>query len=87
MPQSRAEIGVFPAKDVPDLEQGKSDELECHDLLQTREVAIGVHPVPGTCATARLEQPEAIVVVQGADCDSGALSEFVSQIGAVHGSP
>jgi len=80
----RHHIHIRPIEYLPNLGQRETDELQRHDLLQTNQISIRVEAIARGSTSARLEQSEAVVVVQRADRNSGPLGKFVRLIGAVH---
>ena len=59
-----------------DLLQRDAEKLERHDLLQPLQIVQAVEPIAGTVAPG-LQEPEPVIVVQGADRDPGQLSELL----------
>ena len=85
--QDGVNIQIFPIEQFPNPGQRKTDELQRHDLFEANQVAIRIEAIARWGTSARFEQLEAVVVMQGADGDPGPLGKFMRLIGAVHGCP
>ena len=69
------------------------DQREAHaaqglDAVQSRDVISAVQPIAAVGAPCRVQQPDAVVVVQranGKTCAPGQLADFEKHAGSIHG--
>ena len=66
-----------PLQHRPDLLERDPEKLERDDLLQGLQIAFAIDPVAGFCA-ARLQESQAIIVVQRFDGYARELGELVN---------
>src|SRR5262249_6257202 len=66
------------AENCLDFFQRATDKCERRDLLQADEFALAIEAIAGCRAPAGPKEAEAVVVVQGAHGDAGALSELLN---------
>jgi hypothetical protein len=66
----------LPLQQSCDLLQRQPEKLQHDDLLEARRVGRPIEAIPGAGAAARLQQAEAVVVMQRADGDAREPSEL-----------
>jgi hypothetical protein len=64
----------------PDFFERKTEFSADEDLLQPKQVSVGVKPVPGRCPGLGHEKPDGIVVMQRADGNAGELGHVFDLI-------
>ncbi|CDN41859.1 hypothetical protein BN871_AN_00200 [Paenibacillus sp. P22] len=64
-------------EDRLDLLQRESELAKEQDLLQHREIPVGIQPVAGFRRFLRMKQPDLVVMMQRAHADAGQLRRFL----------
>src|SRR5690606_16826207 len=74
--QVRGAVAATPVQQLADLLQREPELAQREDLLEPRDLLLPVQPVAGAAARGRPQQPDPVVVVQGADGQPGPAGQL-----------
>src|SRR5215475_10569919 len=73
-------VDVRIVDEVGDFVEGEPEFAVEHDLLQALKIVVAVPPITGARPDVRREQPDLVVVVQGAHRNSGESSDLANRV-------